>query len=696
MSTDAGGSPTDAGGSFTDAGGSLTDAGAADAGTVLADAGVLTSSPRVLSLSVVPPRLYRNDPGASTFSALVTDSDGLPDVVGGRLVDPVSGGVYGVFASSGVAGAYTFSLTWPGMQAVRGVDASPLGGSERRFRAEFFDVAGQVGSAEVPVLLDCGLSGFGVCQNVCVEMASSPTNCGACGVTVTAPRLCSVGVPSCPSFRQTYCPASNTCAELSTSSAHCGACERPVPPGQLCVGGVATCGQPGDTYCRAQSTCANLSSNAQHCGACGVSVAAPRTCVNGTPACPGVGETFCATQNECAALATSTRHCGACGQSVAAPRTCVGGVPRCAGVSETFCPTQNLCVDLSTNSSHCGTCGNALPADSGASCVNGSPACPSGRTWCARQGVCSTSAACDVPTWTAVAAQVRPSARTAHAMAFDSVRQRLVLFGGSTGGASPTLLNDTWEWDGTTWLQRMPVTAPPAREGHAMAFDRVRGRVVLFGGSSPLVSNDTWEWDGTSWLQRAVTGTRPLTRRRHAMTWDAARSRVVLFGGSSSRTVKRNDTWEWDGSTWTDRTPTTSPSPRDDHGLAYSTQSGSVVLVGGYDSTQLLVGDTWEWNGTTWTQRFPATSPAADRAQLAELSSSGRVVLFRTPFQSAVSETWEWTGSTWVQAALFGPSPAGRFDGALAPFGTGPTSRVLVFGGTVAGAPTQDLWGFGL
>jgi hypothetical protein len=39
-----------------------------------------------------------------------------------------------------------------------------------------------------------------------------------------------------------------------------------------------------------------------------------------------------------------------------------------------------------------------------------------------------------------------------------------VLFGGlpRVGDA----LDDTWEWDGTTWTQRSPETRPPARYNH--------------------------------------------------------------------------------------------------------------------------------------------------------------------------------------------------------------------------------------
>jgi len=45
----------------------------------------------------------------------------------------------------------------------------------------------------------------------------------------------------------------------------------------------------------------------------------------------------------------------------------------------------------------------------------------------------------------------------------------------------------TWEWeDGVNRLQRILVTSPPGRFHHAMAYDSARQRVVMFDGS------DTW------------------------------------------------------------------------------------------------------------------------------------------------------------------------------------------------------------
>jgi hypothetical protein len=89
------------------------------------------------------------------------------------------------------------------------------------------------------------------------------------------------------------------------------------------------------------------------------------------------------------------------------------------------------------------------------------------------------------------------------------------------------------------------------------------------------------------------------------MAYDA-RSQVVLFGGYDENTYF-GDTWTWDGTDWTKRTPAHSPSPRFGSGMAYDAARSQVVLFGGYDNVSLL-GDTWTWDGTDWTKRTPSHS----------------------------------------------------------------------------------------
>ena len=63
-------------------------------------------------------------------------------------------------------------------------------------------------------------------------------------------------------------------------------------------------------------------------------------------------------------------------------------------------------------------------------------------------------------------------------------------------------LGETWEWNGSSWDFRDSNTRPSVRSSHAMAFDPVGRRILVFGGfdstpqspNFPLL-NETWAWD---------------------------------------------------------------------------------------------------------------------------------------------------------------------------------------------------------
>lgn len=236
--------------------------------------------------------------------------------------------------------------------------------------------------------------------------------------------------------------------------------------------------------------------------------------------------------------------------------------------------------------------------------------------------------------WVTLTPATSPPWREYPALAYDPVRGRVVLFGGWDAGFN--VLNDTWEWDGNTWTQRFPTTSPPGRIQHAMAYDTSRSRLVLFGGNASGFVNDTWEWDGSNWAQR-TPATRPAVRAFHTLAYDAARARVVLFGGQTSGANDLDDTWEWNGTTWTQRTPTTKPSARSGQAMAYDSTRARVVLCGALSGG--LPNDTWEWDGSTWSKRSPVASPVQSGVMAFD-SVRARMVMYG-------NDTWEYDGSNW-------------------------------------------------
>ncbi len=207
-----------------------------------------------------------------------------------------------------------------------------------------------------------------------------------------------------------------------------------------------------------------------------------------------------------------------------------------------------------------------------------------------------------------------PPPRGWSALAFDAARQRLVLFGGSIGG---TAQDDLWQWDGVAWSSTTPSPRPGPRTNHAMAYDSTRQRLVTFGGAAAA---ETWEWDGSSWhLRQPLTS--PPARYGCALAYDPARQRTVLFGGGNGLFNYLTDTWTWDGTNWLQHGPTQSPGGRQNAGMDFDPARQRIVLVGGqrglftYPYTVLL-DDTWEWNGSQWSQQALGNAPAGGAGTL--------------------------------------------------------------------------------
>ena len=102
-------------------------------------------------------------------------------------------------------------------------------------------------------------------------------------------------------------------------------------------------------------------------------------------------------------------------------------------------------------------------------------------------------------------------------MAYDSARNRVVLFAGQAGFFTDSVpLATPGSGTGKNGSKRS-TTGPGPRWGHAMAYDSLRGKVVMFGGYRDLqsqVRSDTWEWNGTEWSQVVSSSAVPPRARR--------------------------------------------------------------------------------------------------------------------------------------------------------------------------------------
>jgi hypothetical protein len=299
-----------------------------------------------------------------------------------------------------------------------------------------------------------------------------------------------------------------------------------------------------------------------------------------------------------------------------------------------------------------------------------------------------------------------PAARCCASAVYDTAMGATLLFGG-WNYATATVFGDTWEFSKATgWKQLAPSVSPPPLWGMGMAYDPTTETVVIFGGTlnnaSPgTTSNETWTWDGVTWTQQFPPVSPPAFGSNvNQMVFDSLIGKVVLFGAGSAG----NDTWEWEGTskTWTQKFPANSPSARGSTPLAYDETSKQVILFGGASTGYIYWGDTWTYNGVDWVQQQPATlpPPRCDEGLAFDPILHG-VVMFgglAGPCEDCgdprLNDTWVWTGKNWIQVQT-SANPSARSG---ATFNYDATAGgMLLFGGWIGPSSfTSTTWLFGL
>ncbi|MDA0935413.1 MAG: hypothetical protein O3C51_18355, partial [Planctomycetota bacterium] len=139
-----------------------------------------------------------------------------------------------------------------------------------------------------------------------------------------------------------------------------------------------------------------------------------------------------------------------------------------------------------------------------------------------------------------------------------------------------------------TW--NSPASAPSPTISPTMAFDPNAGEAVLIGG----FSFETRVWDGTAW-QAYPGNPAPLT------------GAPLVFDGQSILAVSPGTTHRWSNNSWQSLT-----APTPSYGgfrVAYDEARRRVLGFGGTVTPFSMSSETWEWDGRTWTQLSPATTP---------------------------------------------------------------------------------------
>jgi hypothetical protein len=262
---------------------------------------------------------------------------------------------------------------------------------------------------------------------------------------------------------------------------------------------------------------------------------------------------------------------------------------------------------------------------------------------------------------TAPAACISPSA------AFDTDRAKIVL-----------VCQDAslYEFDGTTWKTFSSVDLkvhPQVRRFSAIAYDPSLKKTVLFGGYNDVnYLSDTWEWDGTAWTQEK--NNLPSSRSHAAMWYDPVMKKTVIYGGIGQRSTndaieRFSDMWSFDGNGWTQMTSVTNtPGQRYGSQVSVDPTSNSVYLFGGLKliidnakQSQVYQNDLWKWDGTQWTQLATnAVPPERENGGMAFDPISGDTVLFAGYAGFYRSDLWSLRSGQWLLRADPLPQPRRR------------------------------------
>jgi len=346
------------------------------------------------------------------------------------------------------------------------------------------------------------------------------------------------------------------------------------------------------------------------------------------------------------------------------------------GVTWTFDGTT--WTALSTLTHPAGRVGMAMTNDSqGILLYGGTPG--GSETWRWKNGM-----------WTELSPPKNPGLLSGAAVAFDSVRDRIVLYGGG-----PT--SNTYEWDGTNWQTIMYLLAPSRRHDAGSIYQSATGQILLFGGvdTDPMSPDgDTWQWDGVAWIPDSYSGSDQIPPARRAFGIVATPTGAVMFGGSGKGALMLADTWQWDGQHWLVQNPTHVPAVRTELALSYDSARGVTVMFGGQGAAGPLA-DTWEYDGSDWTQRLPAHQPPARAGAVMSYDPArGKTTLFGGLDVSGKSldDTWEWDGTDWTEPMpIVSPPPRLEASAAYDPS----RGTIAVFGGlanTRLGTLLSDLW----
>lgn len=292
--------------------------------------------------------------------------------------------------------------------------------------------------------------------------------------------------------------------------------------------------------------------------------------------------------------------------------------------------------------------------------------------------------------WEQLSPSSSMSERTQASMAYDSQRDRMLVFGGTSGLA---YLNDLWQWPLATagpWARIYPTGAPPDAFSQIF-YDAPGDRLVAF--ASGLILG--LDFAGSPrWTNLTPTGIAPPPRPDAAVAHDPQNQRLIIYGGGYVGNA-HTDVWiaHLGASPYFEQVVPEGPEPfaRAAAGAVYDPVGDRLIVFGGTGITSGATGyfsDVWALSlgaHPTW-QLLSASAPFQGFVRGIHYVHAHKLLV-------------PYGGHVWALPLSGGPweawDPEGLAPGAAIQMASTflPEQRQLaVFGGRSAGVIYSDLW----
>lgn len=213
-----------------------------------------------------------------------------------------------------------------------------------------------------------------------------------------------------------------------------------------------------------------------------------------------------------------------------------------------------------------------------------------------------------------------PVGRHSNSLVYDPTANRIIVYGGCIDHCSDKR-GDVWVLTNANGIGGTPewiqLSSSQALAMHAAGYDPISNRMIVFGGvtggpgtdvSTIRILTDANGIGTPQWLTPSVEGTQPPPRGHWTnATYDRLSNRIIVFGGTTSTGTQFNDVWVLHNANavtgnprWEQLSPAgIPPSPRGDSSVIYDQNSNRLIAFGGFDHSPwpaepyLFFNETW-------------------------------------------------------------------------------------------------------